>query len=150
MNSVVKFFHELINPHCHQCMEDELVKREESRIIEEIEQTLKVRELEQEQADKVCQSCENLKMQLSVMNQLVDKLTNEKKPEVEPVIEQPKTVIQTRMVPWQVTRQRLEAESRLKAEQLTAERAIKIPEPDKIKELEISMGIDNGPEAVNS
>lgn len=134
MNPFVKFFHELINPHCSHC------------------ETLRIQELEQQEinreteiAQKVCQSCENLKMQLAFQNQLIDKLTNEPLPETTTISNVVTKPIQTGYVPWNVTRQRLEMQSRLKAESLKAEASIKIPEPDKIEELEKELGIVNGP-----
>ena len=139
MNRFVKFFHELLHPHCEHC------------------ETLRVQELEQEEinreikiASEICQSCENLKMQLAVMNQLVDKLTNVQK--TEPIVtEEPvHKVIQPNRIPWHVKRQELELKSRLKAEELRAENSVKLPVPDKIESLETELGITNGSEAINN
>ena len=114
-----------------------------------------MQELEQEEinreikiASEICQSCENLKMQLVVMNQLVDKLTN--KTESVAVEEPVHKVIQTNRIPWHVKRQELELKSRLRAEELKAESSIKLPQPDKISELETELGINNGSEAINN
>ena len=112
--------------------------------MQELEQKEIAREIEE--ASKICQSCENLKMQLAVMNQLVDKLTTTKTESVTPV-EQEHKVILPKNIPWHVKRQELELKSRLRAEELRAESSIKVPEPDKISELEAELGIGNGTEA---
>ena len=132
MNPVVKFFHELLNPHCAHC---------ESLRVQELEQTEINREIEI--ANQVCQSCENLKMQLSVMNQLVDKLTTTKTVEAVPVVEQQHRVIMPTHVPWRVKRETLEQQSRLRAEELRAEQSVKVPVPDSIQKLEEELGIDS-------
>ena len=155
MNPIVKFFHELIHPHCQHC--DRLR-------IEELEQ----RELDREIAVviNVCQSCENLKMQLAVANQRVDNLIDkliEKPEETKPVQaqENPRIIQTGRHIPFNVTRQRLETESRLKAQELRQEADAKSrsAKPDiekleskvaEIKELEDELGIDNGSKTVNS
>ena len=138
MNPIVKFFHELLNPHCAHC---------ESLRIQELEQLEINREIEI--AEKVCQSCENLKMQLAVMNQLVDKLTTTKTESVTPV-EQEHKVILPKNIPWHVKRQELELKSRLRAEELRAESSVKIPVPDSIEKLEEELGISNGTEAISN
>lgn len=132
MNSLVKFFHEFLNPHCVHC---------EKQRMEELEQKEIQREVNE--ASKICQSCENLKMQLAIMNQLVDKLTTK---EVAPTVmaeNQPHKVIGPTHVPWRVRAQSLELASKLKAQELNAERAIKVPEPNKIEELESELGIES-------
>ena len=148
MNPIVKFFHELIHPHCQHC--DRLR-------IEELEQ----RELDREIAVviNVCQSCENLKMQLAVANQRVDNLINKltEKFEELPLTgkqQEPPRIIQTgRHIPFNVTRQRLETESKLKAQELRQEADAKArsARPDskleskveEIKELETELGISD-------
>jgi hypothetical protein len=99
MNRVIKFFHELMNPHCEHCAEQLETEREEA---------------------KFCPTCEALSMQLSIANQRITSLLNK---EVEPqVTEQPRQqVIQTRATPFHVIRQRLEAESRAKLAEKQAE-----------------------------
>ena len=135
MNPLVKFFHEWWDPHCEHCYKLRLESLEQKEIEREIEL-----------ASSICSSCENLKMQLAVMNQLVDKLTTTKTESVTPV-EQEHKVILPKNIPWHVKRQELELKSRLRAEELRAESSIKVPEPDKISELEAELGIGNGTEA---
>jgi len=95
MNSFTKFFHELMNPHCPDCL------REHSERYEERNH---------------CRTCDALEMQLSIANQRITSLLNkEVEPRVTEDTEPKRQVIQTRHVPWHVKRQMLENESRAKA-----------------------------------
>lgn len=136
MNPLVKFFHELFNPHCEHCEQLRMQELEQK----EIERELAI-------ADKICSSCENLKIQLAVMNQLVDKLTTPQKVESLPLTETTHKVILPQHIPWRVTREMREKESRLRAAEILAEASIKIPQPDSIEKLESELGISNGTEA---
>ena len=127
-----------MNPHCEHCSNVRMQELEQLEITREIEL-----------ASSICSSCENLKMQLAVMNQLVDKLTTTKTEQVT-VTEPAHHVIQPARIPWHVKRQELELKSRLRAEELRAEQSIKIPEPDKISKLEQELGIGNGTEAISN
>ena len=138
MNGVVKFFHELMNPHCEHCSNVRMQELEQKEIEREIEE-----------ASKICQSCENLKMQLAVMNQLVNKLTDTRTESVTSV-EPAHHVIQPARIPWHVKRQELELKSRLRAEELRAESSVKVPVPDTIEKLEEKLGIGNGTEAISN
>jgi len=77
-------------------------------------------------------------MQLAVANRqnelLIEKLTSSKI-ETTPKIEVPQQIIQTRHVPFSVKRQQLEAESRLRAQELRqkVESEIRSAKPDIIK-----------------
>ena len=88
-------------------------------------------------------------MELAKANQRIDDLINkltDKPVESIPVNESvERKPIQTRQIPWTVRKQMLETESREKA---AAMRNAVVP--DKIKELELEIGIENGPKAVNS
>lgn len=142
MNPLVKFFHELFNPHCEHCAKERLTLLEQEEINREIEQ-----------ANKICQSCENLKMQLAVMNQLVDKLTTVK--EENKIVETPvpHKVILPNNMSWRVRQQTLEQNSRIRAAEIRAEQSVKVPIPDIDKletELGIKTGTDNGTEAVSN
>ena len=137
MNIVVKFFHELLHPHCAHC------------------RTEKLQLLEQHEMDReiglICNSCENLKMQLSAMNQLVNKLTNKDEP-IKPVDEVPQQIINTRRIPWVMQRQRLETESRLKLQELKSKSVAEknAAQPDnKISTLENELGITGTENATN-
>lgn len=79
----------------------------------------------------VCDSCENLKMQLSNQNQLINKLLE--KPEV---IEQHATnqgipVTKPMGIPWSVQRQRIEQESRKRADDLLKNKKEEITDLEK-------------------
>lgn len=90
--------------------------------------------------NKICPSCETLKEIIATerfeKKQLLDKLTLEKPP----VMEEPPanmTPIQSRMIPWRVKRQLLEAEDRKKAELLR-----NAPKPDaEVVDLEQELGL---------
>lgn len=77
--------------------------------------------------EKVCQSCETLKAQLEIANyeksQLLNKLLKE--PEPEPVAPQPPMITRPRQMSWNVRRQLLEQEDRVKAQRLKS-----VPKPD--------------------
>lgn len=76
--------------------------------------------------EKICQSCETLRQQLEFSNyektQLLNKLLKE--PEPEKVTEAPQ-ITRPRQVPWNVRRQLLEQEDRVKAQRLR-----NVPKPD--------------------
>ena len=100
MNSFVKFFHELMNPHCSHC------------------EQLRGIELELERDRVRCNSCEQLSMQLADSQAMIKNLSE--KITAKPV-EQPPTVIADMKpirrgpIPFSMIRQQLEAESRTKA-----------------------------------
>lgn len=129
MNSITKFFHELFNPHCEHCSNERI-------------------------DSSFCQSCENLKMQLSVYQQQNDKLINrlltpinESSPPAEIRESKP---LQTKMVPWNVKRQQLEAESRELARSLKSAATPDKPASAAIKELEKELGVTNGTESTGT
>jgi hypothetical protein len=101
MNPLIKFFHQLIQPHCPDCISQLEMEMEEK---------------------KYCSSCATLQMELATANKRIDdlltKLTD--KPFIAEVTApaQPQQVIQTRHLPWSVQRQRLEAQSKLRAQEL--------------------------------
>jgi hypothetical protein len=76
--------------------------------------------------EKVCASCETLRQQLEFSNyektQLLNKLLKE--PEPTPVTEAPQ-ITRPRSIPWNVRRQLLEQEDRVKAQRLR-----NVPKPD--------------------
>jgi hypothetical protein len=145
MNRITKFFHEFMNPHCTHCANE------------------RIQELEQKELDReinlVCNSCESLKMQLSIANNrvdnLIEKLTNTTRIEEAPVNStEPAKILQTRQhVPWAVKRQQLELQSKERAVQLK-----NLAKPDSeinesIEKLEDKLGIENAgnsAEAINS
>ena len=135
MNSFVKFWHELINPHCPHC-------------IAERKELLEQREMDRE-ISLICNSCEAYKMQLSIVNQqnekLINKLTKPEKEVIANVMGEAPKPLQTRQVPWSVKRQQLESESKLRAAELrqkiNAENNAAKPD---IEKLENELGIGNG------
>lgn len=117
MNIIVKFFHELFNPHCKHC------------------ETARELEIEFASELKRCRSCEALERQVAVLNDqnrlLLDRITKpETKPEIES-IESVKPLNRTK-IPFSIIRQQLEAESR--AKKVALENAAK-PDSD-LKDLE--------------
>lgn len=70
---------------------------------------------------KFCESCETLKLQLSIANeekkQLLNRLLEKPEPEQRPDVSELKP-IQTAQVPWNVRRQMLEAADRRRAQDL--------------------------------
>jgi hypothetical protein len=157
MNSFVKFFHELLHPHCQHC------------------QMLRIQELEQKEIDRevsmTCQSCINLKMELATAHQLTNKLLEKltEKPEPEEVVQSnvPQRILQPNggHIAWGVQRAKLERESRIEAERLKHLAENDAAKPDthtaqtallkgnvkiQIQNMEKDLGIENGPEAINS
>jgi hypothetical protein len=97
-----KFFHRMWNPHCSHCAEERL-------------------------NDKICESCEILKMQLSLVQQekkeLLSLIVDKHKPETESAIREIPQPIKSKHTPWAVKRQILESESR-EAARILAQRKI--------------------------
>lgn len=125
---MINFIHRLFNPHCPFCAEQDRLERE------------------QQLEDKVCQSCETLKMQLEAANYektlLIKALTD--KPESETKIDTSELKpIKPRVIPWHVRRQMLEKDDRAKA--LSMKNAAKpdSPEPKIETEAVATSTIDN-------
>lgn len=114
-----KWLHHVLNPHCPDCRDE----YEES---------------------KVCNSCEILKSQLTIINaekatllaKLIEKPTEEV---VQRPNEESKPIPQ--MLPWRVRQQMLEREDREKAKLLKD--APKPTKPQTTEELERELGVDN-------
>ena len=131
MNIIVKFFHELMNPHCPHCEQLRMAMLEQ-------------RELDREVAS-VCKSCENLKMELAKAHQLTDRMLEKltEKPELGntlPQEQEPRRILQPNQIPWGVRRQKLEQDSRIEANRLKDLAENKAAKPD-IKALENELGI---------
>lgn len=129
MNSITKFFHELLNPHCEHCEKLRLAMLEQKELDREV--------------SSICKTCEVLKLELGQannrINQLLGKLTEDKKEEIlsQP---QPQQIIQTRVIPWTVKKQQLEQASRDKAAAL--QNAAKPDnKQEEIKKLEQELGV---------
>lgn len=128
-----------MNPHCEHCIQ---LKREE----------MEQKELDRE-INAICQSCENLKLQLGQANNLINKLVNNLiEPETKEVIQdtKPQQVIQTHRKPFSVIRNELETASRLKAQEIAASKKANesAAKPDAIisesvEKLESEIGIQN-------
>ena len=110
-----KFFHHLFNPHCPDCIVEELRKKE-------------------------CNSCDTLRMEIGRLQDQNDKLLSELITPKQEIIKEVDTSelipIQPRRVPQSVLREQYEREDRRLAEKLRKE----APKPDKIdkeKELEV-------------
>lgn len=90
--SIINFFHHLFNPHCPDCKE----------------------ELEE---SKICKSCNTLLSMLDIANfekkQLLEKLLHKDEPIPQPEINYEE--LKPKNIPWQVRRQMLEQEDRIKA-----------------------------------
>lgn len=103
----------------------------------EIKHTFRERKLE----TKVCDSCEILKLQLSIMNQnnkeLMNRILEKPEPESKPDVES-FVPINKHEVPFRVRREILEREDRAKAKSLKL--AAK-PDSSQIEELEKELGI---------
>jgi len=122
---MINWLHKLLNPHCPQCKEDS-------------------------EDNKVCQSCETLKMQLAIANA-------EKKQMLEALLEKPKDIIEVqkpktddkeplpRAMSWNVRRQLMEAEDRKSAELMRKQReeSEKLRQPKSIKDLEKELEISD-------
>lgn len=131
-----RWFHHLFNPHCRECIDEA-------------------------SENKICESCETLKMQLAIANAekrtMLDALLEKNKPaEAAPM----KTVnleeVKSRQMTWNVRRQMLEAEDRKRAELLrkstpqaapVAQQASQSESPvqsidESIKELERELGVE--------
>ena len=126
MNPIIKFFHELRNPHCNHC---DLIKQQET----------------DERLDKEhCKSCETLnRLNESLLQQIRDlqKLLIERlspQPEKEIDVTQLQPIQNSKYIPFNVTRQKLEREDRERArihnEQLK-HNAPKIDVEQAVKEL---------------
>ena len=119
------WFHHLFNPHCVDC-----------------------EHLEQEH--KVCQSCETLKMQLSIANiekkQLLDSILSFTKPTVQSVTQVRPEDVQPKIMTWNVRKQMLEAEDRKTASLMQDKEKIQ----RQIDELEKEVGIEKETENVSS
>ena len=116
-----RWWHHLKDPHCHECAEE----REE---------------------EKICQSCETLKVQLSIANHEKQELLNSllsltKKPEEQTSTAVDYEKVKPKMMTWNVRRQMLEAEDK-KAAQILAEQKNKKSIGDQIADLEKEMGIE--------
>ena len=125
--ALIKWFHELLNPHCPHCKEERETQREESHY---------------------CDSCETLKAQLAILNQERNLLLSKILIEPEPVIINEPQRVPTRPtgMPWKVRQQHLEAEDR--ARFAAQQRAAKPDTPKVVdvktedtEELEKELGI---------
>jgi hypothetical protein len=144
MNPIIKFIHEMFNPHCQHC------------------QALRIQELEQKEIDRevqialgVCRACELAQRELATKDRLIkdllDKLTKKDVSE-QPVnqVQNTNTIQTRRPLPSQL-RHRLETESKLRAEELRQNLVIEsqAPKPNSVagllttEELEKNLGIDN-------
>lgn len=106
--------------------------------------------------DKVCESCETLKMQLAISNeekqQLLDRLLNPVKPEEPKVDPNPKAILPSRHLSFNVRRQFLEREDRERAKAIKkneeeAASAAKL-KPATVElttqDIERELGVDDG------
>lgn len=130
---LIHWFHHLFNPHCAHC----LAEREDS---------------------KVCQSCETLKLQLSIANhekeqilQHLLSLTEKPAEELRPTINH--ELIKPKISTWNVRRQMLEAEDREAARILAQKRqeiANNSVKTDDIEKLEKELGLPVVDEVTNA
>lgn len=135
MNRIAQFFHELRNPHCQHCIDEKNFQMQ-------VEVALKEKELdfsrEQQELDRTCDSCENLKLmnaQLLDMNRsLLERIGNQ--PVVEKITTHTDfTPIRPAFIPPSVRRNMLERQDRKLAKQ-SEERALNDaakPDPTETK-----------------
>ncbi len=119
MNFVIRFFHELRNPHCEHCREELMT----DPVVEELKVELAALRYERDRL---------LKYILDTPQSVVPNVPIQEESE-----EEPKPIL-PKLVPWNVRRQMLEAEDRQKATLLKQN----IKEQEKaIEELEKNLGI---------
>jgi len=98
LNKFSKFWHELLNPHCADCLSEEIDRRELAK------------------ESKICDTCETLKQQLAIAHEdykyLLAKMME--KPEVE-IQQEPPQITRPKFIPWKTRQQMLEKEDRVKA-----------------------------------
>lgn len=125
MNRFTRWFHHLFDPHCHDCQ----IQEEEQR---------------------VCQSCETLKMQLSIANiekkQLLDSILSFTKPAIQEVTHVKPEDVKSKIMTWNVRKQMLEQEDRRTAALLKDKEKIQ----KQIDELEKEVGIEKETENASS
>ncbi len=109
MNSITKFFHELINPHCQHCIDE---RRE----------------------NKICSSCEILQLQVARLQYENEKLLSkilEKPVEEIKINTEDLKPIQNKAMPWRVRQQALEREDRRTAQLLKQNESITTEDLEK-------------------
>lgn len=116
------WLHHLLNPHCQECKEAA-------------------------EENKICQSCETLKMQLSIANhekeQLLQTVLSISRPQAEaPAQQVDYESIKPKMTTWNVRRQMLEAEDRRAAQILAEQKKKSVAE--QIADLEKEVGLETG------
>lgn len=120
MNKLSKFFHELFNPHCQHCVNERAAQLEIEREIRE--------------NNRICDSCESLKMMnaqlLEQVKTLVDKIANPN-PE-KPVVQEDREMkpIRPAFIPPSVRRNMMEKEDRAKSRAMR-DAATPDPEPTR-------------------
>jgi len=118
------WLHHLFNPHCLECKEAA-------------------------EENKICQSCETLKLQLSIANHEKQEMLNTilslsrpaEREQTSPAVDYEK--IKPKMTTWNVRRQMLEAEDRKAAQVLAEQRKKSIKE--QIADLEKEVGLESEP-----
>jgi len=121
---MISWLHKLLNPHCPHCKADE-------------------------EDNRVCQSCETLKMQLAIVNaekqRMLEALLDKPKPNIEPQKVEIPQEVKPRMMTWNMRRQMLEAEDKKTAEimrKIEEDRA-KLKPAKTSNELEKELGVSN-------
>jgi hypothetical protein len=92
--------------------------------------------------EKVCESCETLKMQLAIANNekaaLLNRLLEKPEPEQRPDTSNLKAVLPTRHQNWNVRRQLLEREDRERAKILNRQKQESVAEPIKVTSVAVN------------
>lgn len=116
---MINFFHKLFNPHCEHCREEE-------------------------KENRICGPCEDKKLEMARMQEMIDKLLDRllEKPEVIQEEHRPANITKPTYVPWSVRKQILEEQDRHKAKLMK-----EAPKPDPqveadIKSLEVDLGVE--------
>jgi hypothetical protein len=122
---MINFFHKLFNPHCPHCKADE-------------------------EDNKVCTSCEVLKLQLNIVNaekeRLLEALLEKPKPDLEPrkLSQDELERVKPKMMTWNMRRQMLEAEDRETAKLMRKrEESLANLKRKPTDELEKELGVTN-------
>ncbi len=124
MNFIVRFFHEIRNPHCEHCTEELM----SDPVIEELKTELAAIRYER---DRLLKYILEEPKSTSTNGVLPSDDGNTKEDELKP--------IQPKVVPWHVRRQMLEEEDRQKARQLEE---FKKEQADAINKLEKELKLD--------
>ena len=131
---MIKWLHQLLNPHCEHCREEEREKRGDKK------------------EEKACKSCETLQHQLEIANRekeiLLNKLFESKEPHApEPVSEEAKPIqMGRRFIPSVVRREMMDENDRASLQAMIRAKQAMTKQPTEITEKEVIEGLNNASE----